>query len=102
MTRLEALRVADAVCRLAEQVRDQRVIEARSFRHTWTEVAAVVGVTRQSAHRRWRGLDGHADALATERQRQYRPRPLPAAAPAVQPPLSAEGEWNAWRPGLEG
>lgn len=39
-TRLEALRDAAEVRELVEEVLDQRVLEARSFRHTWAEIAA--------------------------------------------------------------
>jgi hypothetical protein len=90
MTRLEALRVVQEVVRLAEQVRDQRVVEARVFRHSWAEIAAAVGIARQSAHRRWHGLDAAAAALAEERERQFRSRQLPAAVPAVPAPCTGE------------
>jgi hypothetical protein len=76
--------------RLAEQERDQRVVEARAFRHSWAEIAGAVGIARQSAHRRWHGLDAAAAVLAEERERQFRPRQLLAATPS--PPVGLMGE----------
>ena len=97
-TRLEALRVAAEVRELVDEVLDQRVLEARSFRHTWAEIAAAVGVTRQSAHRRWRHLDPLADALAADRQHHFRASRLPP----VPPPPVVQGvdpqDWDDWRP----
>jgi hypothetical protein len=39
-TRLEALRVAAEVAKLTGEMLDQRVVEARSFHHTWADIAA--------------------------------------------------------------
>jgi hypothetical protein len=79
MTRIDAVRLAAEIGRLADEVLDQRVLEARSFHATWAEIAEAVGITRQSAHRRWRHLDELARALAAARQAELRSktRPLP-------------------------
>jgi len=88
-TRLDALRTAAEVLKLAEEVLEQRVLEARSFGHSWAEVADEVGITRQSAHRRWRHLDPTANALAANRERHFRPARTPASSP---------DDWDRWRP----
>jgi hypothetical protein len=72
--RIDALRVAAEVVTLAEEILEQRVLEARAFGHTWADIAAQVGITRQSAHRRWRHLDGPAEELRHHRSRLYMPR----------------------------
>ncbi|MBA2276837.1 MAG: hypothetical protein H0W06_03655 [Chloroflexia bacterium] len=72
--RLDAVRVAAEIVKLAEEVLGQRVLEARSFRHTWADIAEQVGITRQSAHRRWRHLDEPAEELLRHRDRLYSPR----------------------------
>jgi hypothetical protein len=72
--RIEALRIAAEVLALAEEILEQRVLEARAFGHTWADIAAQVGITRQSAHRRWRHLDGPAEELRRQRSRLYMPR----------------------------
>ncbi len=101
-TRLEALGVAADVRQLVDEILDQRVLEARSFRHTWAEIAAAVGVTRQSAHRRWRDLDPLADALAADRQHRFRPsRPPPVPPPPVSQRVDPQ-DWDSWRPGRRG
>jgi hypothetical protein len=77
MTRVDAVRLAAEIGRLAEEVLDQRVLEARSFHATWAEIAEAIGITRQSAHRRWRHLDEHAQALAAARQAEFCSTALP-------------------------
>jgi hypothetical protein len=77
LTRLHAVRLAAEIRRLADEVLDQRVLEARSFHASWAEVAEAVGITRQSAHRRWRHLDDPARALAAARQAAFRSKALP-------------------------
>ncbi len=72
--RLEAVRSAAEVLKLAEEVLEQRVLEARAFRRTWADIADQVGITRQSAHRRWRHLDEPAEELLRHRERLYSPR----------------------------
>jgi hypothetical protein len=72
--RLEAVRSAAEVLKLAEEVLEQRVLEARAFRRTWADIADQVGITRQSAHRRWRHLDEPAEELLRHRERLYNPR----------------------------
>ncbi len=101
-TRLEALRVAAEVRELVDEVLDQRVLEARSFRHTWLEIAAALGVTRQSAHRRWRHLDPLADAIATDRQHRFRPSRPPPVPPLPVIQHVDPQDWDDWRPGREG
>lgn len=83
-TRLQALHTAAQVSRLAEEVLTQRVIEARSFYRSWSQIAAAVGITKQSANRRWRALDAAAEALAAQREREFKARRVttPAAAPS--------------------
>ena len=83
-TRLEAVRSAAEVVKLAEEVLEQRVLEARAFRKTWADIAAQVGITRQSAHRRWRHLDEPAQELDRYRERLWRPR-----------------RWGGWREDIE-
>jgi hypothetical protein len=101
-TRLEALGVAADVRQLVDEILDQRVLEARSFRHTWAEIAAAIGVTRQSAHRRWRDLDPLADAVAADRQHRFHPsRPPPVPPPPVVQPADPQ-DWDDWRPGHRG
>lgn len=58
--------------------------EARAFRHTWADIAEQVGITRQSAHRRWRHLDEPAEELHRYRERLWRPR-----------------RWSGWREDIE-
>ena len=71
-------------------------MEARTFRHTWEDMAAAVGITRQSAHRRWRHLEVDAAALAADRERRFRARHLATPlAPAHDVPPE---EWDSWRP----
>lgn len=84
--RLEAIRTVVEVAALAEEVLAQRVLEARAFNRSWAEIAAAVGVTRQSAYRRWRHLDDAAAALSAERERQFRTtRPRQPARPPPMP-----------------
>lgn len=83
-TRLQALHTAAQVARLAEEMLTQRVMEARSFNRSWSQIAAAVGVTKQSANRRWRSLDAGAEALAAQREREYKARRV--AMPAAPPP----------------
>lgn len=78
MTRLDAVQLAAQIGRLADEVLDQRVMEARSFHATWAEIAEAVGITRQSAHRRWRHLDTAARALTAARQAAFRSKPPPS------------------------
>jgi len=88
LTRLQALHVAAQVCRLAEEVLTQRVIEARSFYRSWSQIGEAVGITKQSANRRWRALDAAAQALAAERERQFKARRVATlAAPTSRPGL---------------
>ncbi len=82
--RLEAVRSAAEVLKLAEEVLEQRVLEARAFRRTWADIADQVGITRQSAHRRWRHLDEPAEELLRHRERLYNPR-----------------RWGGWREDIE-
>ena len=84
LDRLEAVRVAAEVLKLAEEVLEQRVLEARAFRTTWADIAEQVGITRQSAHRRWRHLDEPAEELDRYRERLWRPR-----------------RWGGWREDIE-
>jgi hypothetical protein len=72
--RLESVRIAAEVLKLADEVLEQRVLEARAFRRTWADIAEQVGITRQSAHRRWRHLDEPAEELLRQRERLYSPR----------------------------
>lgn len=81
MTRLDAVRLAAEIGRLAHEVLDQRVLEARAFNHSWAHIADAVGITRQSAHKRWRQLEEPARALAEERQARFRSSRLPPHAP---------------------
>ena len=74
LDRLEAVRVAAEVVKLAEEVLEQRVLEARAFRRTWADIAEQIGITRQSAHRRWRHLDQPAEELLRQRERLYTSR----------------------------
>src|SRR5688572_22659134 len=83
-TRLEGVRIAAEVLNLAEEVLEQRVLEARAFRKTWADIAEQVGITRQSAHRRWRHLDEAAEELDRQRDRLFYPR-----------------RWNGWREDVE-
>jgi hypothetical protein len=83
-TRLEAVRSAAEVVMLAQEVLEQRVLEARAFRKTWADIAAQVGITRQSAHRRWRHLDEPAAQLDRQRDRLFYPR-----------------KWHGWREDVE-
>lgn len=80
MTRIDAVRQAAEIGRLAHEVLDQRVLEARAFNHSWTHIADAVGITRQSAHKRWCHLEEPARALAEERQARFRSTRLPAHA----------------------
>lgn len=82
--RLESVRSAAQVVKLADEVLEQRVLEARAFRHTWADIAEQVGITRQSAHRRWRHLDEPAEELHRYRERLWRPR-----------------RWSGWREDIE-
>ncbi len=82
--RLDAVRIAAEAAKLAEEVLEQRVLEARAFRHTWADIAAQAGITRQSAHRRWRHLDEPAEELRQHRERLYSPR-----------------RWGGWREDIE-
>jgi hypothetical protein len=83
-TRLEGVRIAAEVLTLVEEVLEQRVLEARAFRKTWADIAEQVGITRQSAHRRWRHLDEPARELDRQRDRMFYPR-----------------KWNGWREDIE-
>lgn len=85
MTRLDAVRLAAEIGRLAHEVLDQRVLEARAFNHSWTHIADAVGITRQSAHKRWRHLEEPARALAEERQARFRSSRRPPAATWTPP-----------------
>lgn len=87
LSRLDAVRVAAEVRRLADQVLDQRVLEARAHNSAWAKIAQAVGITRQSAHRRWRHLEGPARALAEEREKQFRSSRWPPDAPWTTPGL---------------
>jgi hypothetical protein len=79
--RLEAVRVAAEAGRLAAQVLDQRVLEARAHNWPWAEIGKVVGITRQSAHRRWRHLEPKARALAQADEARFRSSRWPPNAP---------------------
>ena len=87
LTRLDAVRIATEVRRLADQVLDQRVLEARAHNLSWIKIAEAVGITRQSAHRRWRHLEAPARALAEEREKQFRSSRWPPDAPWIRPVL---------------
>lgn len=82
---LGAVRVAAEVRRLADQVLDQRVLEARAHNWPWAQIAKAVGITRQSAHRRWRHLEAPARALAEEREKRFRSSRWPPVAPWISP-----------------
>ncbi len=84
LDRLEAVRIAAEVLKLVDEVLEQRVLEARAFRKTWADIAEQVGITRQSAHRRWRHLDEPAEELHQYRERLWRPR-----------------RWGGWREDIE-
>ncbi len=100
--RLEAVRSAAEVLKLAEEVLEQRVLEARAFRRTWADIADQIGITRQSAHRRWRHLDPLADAIATDRQHRFRPSRPPPVPPLPVIQHVDPQDWDDWRPGREG
>lgn len=85
LSRLDAVRVAAEVRRLADQVLDQRVLEARACDWPWAQIAKAVGVTRQSAHRRWRHLEAPARALAEDREKRFHSSRWPPAAPWTNP-----------------
>ncbi|MDQ3488240.1 MAG: hypothetical protein M3468_10965 [Acidobacteriota bacterium] len=85
LSRLDAVRVAAEVRRLADQVLDQRVLQARAHNWPWAQIAKVVGITRQSAHRRWRHLEAPARALAEEQEKQFRSSRWPPDAPWIRP-----------------
>ena len=100
-TRLQALHTAAQVSRLAQEVLTQRVIEARSFYRSWSQIAAAVGVTKQSANRRWRALDAAAEALAAERERAFKARRVtkpPAPPPRPDLPYLEPQAASWWDP----
>lgn len=80
MTRLDTVRLAAEIGRLAHEVLEQRVLEARSFNDSWARIADAVGITRQSAHKRWRHLEEPARSLAEERQARFRSSRRPPEA----------------------
>jgi DNA-directed RNA polymerase specialized sigma24 family protein len=51
----EGLRAVAALRRLLEQVEALQVDRARSQGWSWQEIAAVLGVTKQTVHRKHRG-----------------------------------------------
>lgn len=85
LSRLDAVRVAAEVRRLADQVLEQRVLEARAHNRPWAQIAEAVGITRQSAHRRWRNLEAPARALAEEVEKRFRSPRWPPDAPWIRP-----------------
>lgn len=93
-TRLDAVRAAAEVRRIADEVLEQRVVEARSFHHSWSDIAAAVGVTRQSAHRRWRHVEDLAARLRAERELAFRSRRVAAAQPEAAPRAN---DWSRFR-----
>jgi hypothetical protein len=80
-SRVEAVRIAAEVGRLAAEVLDQRVMEARAHNWPWAEIAKAVGITRQSAHRRWRHLEPRARALAEAQEARFRSSRWPPNVP---------------------
>jgi AraC-like DNA-binding protein len=83
LSRVDAVRIAAEVRRLADQVLDQRVLEARAHNWSWAKIARAVGITRQSAHRRWRHLEAPARALAEEKEKRFRSSRWPPDAPWI-------------------
>jgi hypothetical protein len=79
--RLEAVRVAAEVARLVGEVLDQRGMEARAYNRSWSAIAEAVGITRQSAHKRWRHLEPRARALAEAEEARFRSSRRPPNAP---------------------
>ncbi len=61
-------------------------LEARAHNWPWAQIAKVVGITRQSAHRRWRHLEAPARALVEEEEKRFRSSRWPPDAPWVRPP----------------
>jgi hypothetical protein len=57
------------------------VLEARAHNWPWAEIGKVVGITRQSAHRRWRHLEPKARALAQADEARFRSSRWPPNAP---------------------
>ncbi|MGY5036755.1 hypothetical protein ACWC9U_39630 [Streptomyces sp. 900116325] len=53
---IEAVRQAAAASRAAERSLEEAVKGARAGGHSWTEIGEAIGISRQSAHERWRGL----------------------------------------------
>ena len=81
---LPTLRVLEVMAELrdAERALTAAVIEARTGRASWSEVAAAVGVAKQSAHRRWGALD---PLTPDERSKGGRPRTRPGDPDTVDP-----------------
>ena len=81
---LPTLRVLEVMAELrdAERALTAAVIEARTGRASWSEVAAAVGVAKQSAHRRW---GAHDPLTPDERSKGGRPRTRPADPDSADP-----------------
>ncbi len=54
--RIEAVRQAAAASRTAERSLSEAVKSVRARGHSWAEIGEAVGISRQSAHERWREL----------------------------------------------
>lgn len=70
---LEELRAAVLAVTASENCRDRLVVAARDAGASWRDIAAVLGVSAQAAHKRYRHLRGD---LASGRTWQERPLPL--------------------------
>lgn len=51
----DGLRAVAALRRLLEQLEDVHVRNARAAGWSWSEIAAALGVTKQTVHRKYRG-----------------------------------------------
>lgn len=63
---LGALADVSEVRRSLEQAELAAVRTARRYGRSWTEIATMLGMTRQSAWERWRDLDGETEAASDD------------------------------------
>jgi PASTA domain len=70
---LRALADVAEVRRSLDQAELSAVRMARRHGRSWTEIATMLAITRQSAWERWRDLDGDAEPASTERARIVEP-----------------------------
>lgn len=68
---LERVDVARHVREVAERLEDEAVVQARKAGHTWSEIGALFGLTKQGAQQRFRPVP---TAEHAPRERPKRPK----------------------------